>query len=279
MQVNSLNPSTLPVDDNVNNYAFNVALDGEYFVQKGKMIAYYGQIKFELLGAGPVQALVSQRFSSPLYAHDFMVATGSGSLILGDRGFDINSYDLEDGNLTVRATSLLGFEPTLNLKQSIIPGFLVLLGTGKFLASSNGPVHFVEPPIRLDPQAVMGWADTPTPCHHYAPRAVQGMLQGLAYGMGILGQSGEEHQFEFTGNAGTVIMQSSEQVDDTGILRDMESQVPMLGVGGLQQIQSSIQQRLVSEGGGTGGGGAGGGGAAGGMGLRDLQNLGRQFGR
>ena len=41
-----------------------------------------------------------------------MVANGQGELILGDRGYDINSYDLDDGNLTVRASSLLGFEPT-----------------------------------------------------------------------------------------------------------------------------------------------------------------------
>ena len=41
-----------------------------------------------------------------------MVATGQGKLILGDRGYDINSYDLDDGNLTVRASSLLGFEPS-----------------------------------------------------------------------------------------------------------------------------------------------------------------------
>ena len=96
-----------------------------------------------------------------------MVANGQGELILGDRGYDINSYDLDDGNLTVRASSLLGFEPTMELKESIVPGFLTLLGTGKFLASSNGPVHFVEPPVRVDPDALLGWADCPTPCHHY----------------------------------------------------------------------------------------------------------------
>ncbi|MFB6556874.1 AIM24 family protein, partial [Streptomyces sp. NPDC056405] len=30
---------TLPVDDNVNPYAFSVDLDGQWFLQKGKMIA------------------------------------------------------------------------------------------------------------------------------------------------------------------------------------------------------------------------------------------------
>ena len=38
----TFNAQTLPADDNINPYAFAVELRGEYFVQKGKMIAYYG---------------------------------------------------------------------------------------------------------------------------------------------------------------------------------------------------------------------------------------------
>ena len=133
----TLNPATLPVNDNVNPYAFCVDVNGQYFVQKGKMIAYYGQIKFESLSMGGLSQLVAGHFSSPLYHSDWIVATGQGKLILGDRGFDINSFDLEDGNLTVRASSLLGFDPTLVLKQSIVPGFLTLLGQ-QILASRLG---------------------------------------------------------------------------------------------------------------------------------------------
>ena len=205
----TLNAQTLPVNDNINPYSFSVELRGEYFVQKGKMIAYYGQMRFEALSAGSFDRLIAAYFASPLYARDWMVATGQGKLILGDRGYDINSYDLEDGNLTVRASSLLGFEPTMELKESIVPGFLTLLGTGKFLASSNGPVHFLEPPLRVDPDALVGWADCPTPCHHYDHAYMRGAL-GMARAMtGLGGQSGEEHQFDFRG-AGTVLMQSSE---------------------------------------------------------------------
>lgn len=246
MQVPALGANELPSDDNVNPYAFCVDLRGEWFVQQGKMNAYIGQMTFELHTHGPQQQLVSQRFSSPLYARDFMVASGHGKLLLGDRGFDINAYDLEDGNLTVRASSLLAFEPTLNLKQSIIPGFLTLLGTGKFLASSNGAVHFLEPPVRVDPQAVVGWADCPAPCHHYDHGVVQGAMGMAGVMLGLRGQSGEEHQFEFTGE-GTVLMQSTEAVDDTGILREMEAQIPLLGLPGLQRIQAAVQARIASE--------------------------------
>ena len=150
------------------------------------MIAYYGQMRFEALSAGSFDRLIAAHFASPLYGNDWMVANGQGELILGDRGYDINSYDLDDGNLTVRASSLLGFEPTMELKESIVPGYLTLLGTGKFLASSNGPVHFVEPPVRVDPDALLGWADCPTPCHHYDHAYMRGAL-GMARAMTGIG--------------------------------------------------------------------------------------------
>ena len=35
----TFNAQTLPVNDNINPYSFSVQLRGEYFVQKGKMIA------------------------------------------------------------------------------------------------------------------------------------------------------------------------------------------------------------------------------------------------
>jgi hypothetical protein len=64
---------------------------------------------------------------------------------------------------------------------------------------------------------------------------------------GIGGTSGEEHQFDFTGE-GTVLMQSSESVanEDT-LLRDLEGQVGMLGSGGLQRLHQTIGQRLAAE--------------------------------
>lgn len=247
MSIPTFNPATLPANDNVNPYAFCVDLAGQWFVQKGKMIAYYGQIRFEALSAGPLDQLVAHTFNSPLYAQDWIVAQGQGKLILADRKFDVNSFDLDNGNLTVRAGNLLAFEPGLELKQSIIPGFLTLIGTGRFVAASNGPVHFVEPPIRVDPQALLGWADCPSPCHHYDHGYMRGALGTARMLFGIGGTSGEEHQFDFTG-AGTVLMQSSEVVtgDDT-LLRDLEGQIGLVGVSGLQRLHQTIGQRLAAE--------------------------------
>ncbi|MGX2994460.1 AIM24 family protein [Streptomyces sp. JNUCC 64] len=212
-------PETLPSDDNVNAYTFCVELSGsEWFLQKGKMIAYYGTMRFDGIGHGRLDRLVRASFHSPLHAGDWVVASGSGKFLLADRAFDVNSFDLDDGNLTIRSGNLLAFQPSLALKQSIVPGFLTLIGTGKFVAASNGPVVFLEPPLRVDPQALVGWADCPSPCHHYDHAYMAGVMGGLRALTGVGGVSGEEHQFEFVG-AGTVLLQSSERVRaerDTG---------------------------------------------------------------
>jgi uncharacterized protein (AIM24 family) len=205
-------PASLPVDDNVNAYTFCVDLKGgPWFLQKGRMIAYYGHIQFEGIGHGVLEQFVRSSFHSPLHAMDWVVAQGAGKMLLADRAFDVNSYDLDDGNLTIRAANLLAFQPSLSLKQSIVPGFLTLIGTGKFVAASNGPVVFMEPPLRVDPEALVGWADCPSPCHHYDHAYLTGVIGGLRALTGIGGASGEEHQFEFVG-AGTVLLQSSESL-------------------------------------------------------------------
>lgn len=177
---NVMDPHSLPSDDNVNAYTFCVELKGsQWFLQKGKMIAYYGRIEFNGIGHGRFDRLLRTSFHSPLHAADWVVAEGSGKMLLADRAFDVNSYDLDNGNLTIRSGNLLAYQPTLALKQSIVPGFLTLIGTGKFVAASNGPVVFMEPPLRVDPQALVGWADCPSPCHHYDHGYMQGIMGGV----------------------------------------------------------------------------------------------------
>lgn len=245
-----LNPSTLPVDDNIpdNNYAFCIELMNPWFIRKGAMIAYYGHMEFRSLTHG-LQAglmhMVSQQFSAPLYFGDYTVAEGQGKLIIGDRGYDINSYDLDDGNLTIRAANLLAFQPGLSLNQSIVPGFVTLIGTGKFLASSNGPVMFVEPPARVDPEALVGWADCPSPSHHYDQRWISSFVAAGAARLGF--HSGEERQFDFTG-AGTILIQSSEKVlNDSNLVRSIESQLSGLSTTGLTRLNHVITSQLQQQ--------------------------------
>lgn len=227
-QLDVFDPNTLPTNDNVNPYAFSISLDKNWFLAKGAMIAYYGDARFEAVTRFASRAAwAAASFSSPLYQQDWVVAEGRGKVVVADRGYDVNSFDLEDGNLTIRSSNLLGFESDLQLKQSIVPGFLTLLGTGKFISSSNGPVMFVEPPFRADPEALLGWADCPSPSQHYDTNWMQGSLAGMI--QGALGrQSGEERQYDFTG-AGTVLLQSSESMlSDRMLYRNVESQTALL---------------------------------------------------
>jgi len=243
MSITILNPMTLPTNDNVNPYAFCVDLQGEWFVKKGAMIAHYGTVAFEAVTAfASTRAYLAARFSSPVYVHDWVVASGQGKVLLADRGHDVNSFDLDEGNLTIKAGNLMGFAPTLELKQSIVPGFVTLLGTGTFLASSNGPVIFVEPPFRADPEALLGWADCPSPAVHYDTEWMAASMAGML--QGALGrESGEERQFAFVG-AGTVLLQSSEVVrEDPALLRTIEQQTHQLS----NSQAGSLGQRLVAR--------------------------------
>lgn len=244
------NPATLPTDDNIadNDYSFCIDLNQPWFMSKGAMIAYYGQMNFTALThglSGQLLHMVAQQFSAPLHLGDYVVAEGQGKLIIGDRGYNINAYDLDDGNLTIRAANLLAFQPQLSLQQSIVPGFLTLIGTGKFLASSNGPVMFAEPPVRVDPEALVGWADCPSPSHHFDEAWVNSFIAAAGRRFGI--NSGEERQFDFTGS-GTVLIQSSEKVrNDTSIVRTIQGHLPGLSVPGLQQINQEITQQLGQQ--------------------------------
>jgi uncharacterized protein (AIM24 family) len=241
---------SLPDNDNVpdNPYAWSIEMSPgrPWFMSKGAMIAFYGQVQFQAVRArglsGAMMHMVANQFSSPLYAQEWVVAEGHGKLVIGDRGFEINSYDLDAGNLTIKASNLLAFDSGLALNQSIVPGFVTLVGSGRFLASSSGPVMFAEPPLRVDPEALLGWADCPSPSHHYDAGWMAGFLGGAMAMFGA--SSGEERQFDFTGQ-GTILVQSSEAVrSDRDIVTTIEGQLGLVGPGGLQRLQTSIQQRL-----------------------------------
>lgn len=239
----TFNRQTLPVNDNVNPYAFSLAVEGEMFIQKGRMIAYYGDLRFEALGSGPYSTMVKKSFNAPEYAHQFAIVTGKGKLLLGDYGRNLTSFDLEDGNLTVRAANVLAFDKTLSCQECVMPGYITLLGSGRFVSSSNGPVHFMEPPVRVDEQAILGWADMPCPSYRYDFAAVTNVLQ-LVGGITGATSTGEEKQLDFFGK-GTVLVQSSEQqLSAPGQVAKILSMLPGINEENLRSIQSAVALRL-----------------------------------
>lgn len=203
------NYETLPANGNLNSYSYSIELNKPMFTQKGKMIAYYGSLRFEALGSHLVDMMMHEAFNAPLYIYNFIVVTGNGKLILGDNSNDIASYNLENAHLTVQSSHVLAFESSLTCSESTFPGYLTFTGSGQFIMSSNGPVCFMMPPARVDEQALLGWADTPTPSYHYDHQYVRRAALKAAGITTRLPLSGEERQIDFKGN-GKILVQSTE---------------------------------------------------------------------
>jgi uncharacterized protein (AIM24 family) len=237
------NARSLPTNDNLNPYSFCLDVQGEVFIRKGKMIAYYGDLRFEALGSSQFDFLIRKSFGAPEAISDFVIVTGRGKLILGDGGNHVASYNLEEGNLTVKADHILGFSQTLVCEECVMPGYLTLLGTGIFLASSNGAVHFMEPPVRVDEQALLGWADLPCPSYRYDYSYVQGVLGALGSLTGITA-SGEEKQINFVGK-GTVLIQSSEEsLHARSDLAALLARITGLDRSSLESVKNTVAARL-----------------------------------
>ncbi len=239
-------PDTLPRNDNLNRFSFVIDVNDQMFIRKGKMIAFYGGLQFEAMGSSILDMLVRHAFNAPKYIHDFVVVQGKGQLILGDNGNDIACYDLDAANMTIRAKNLLAFTKEVVCQESTLPGFLTMIGSGKVIASSNGPVHFLDLPCRVDEQAVLGWADCPSPSYHYDYAHVTGFVSAVGAVTGF-SLSGEEKQVDFTGN-GTVLVQSSELGLAGGtVLAQIQAQLHALGATELTTLGMSVQQQLKAQ--------------------------------
>ncbi len=208
--MSTFNYQSLPAADNLNAYSYCIEVKQELFLKRGKMIAYYGQMEFESIGTDLLDILVKEAFNAPKSVNDYIIVTGNGKLIVADDRRDVNSFDLEDANFTIQADQLLAFEPTLMCQESLLPGFLTVIGTGRIIASSNGPIHFLDTPVRVDPESLLGWADIPSPSYYYDYKHADSFLGGLGALSGLT-LSGEEKQVNFVGE-GTVLIQSSEIV-------------------------------------------------------------------
>ncbi|MBI2373386.1 MAG: AIM24 family protein [Deltaproteobacteria bacterium] len=239
-------PGSLPKNDNINRFSYSLDVSDTLFIQKGKMIAYYGRLTFEMIGTSALDILTKEAFNSPLYIGDFVVVSGRGSLILGDLGNDIAGYDLEDANMTIRAKNLLALPPTVRCQESTVPGFLTLMGTGRILASSNGPAHFIEPPCRVDEQAVLGWADCPCPSYRYDYEHVRSFISAAGAMTGFT-LSGEEKQLDFFGK-GTVLVQSSElELQGRGLVDSIVGQLRSLGKSDLSIVSAAVSRQMASS--------------------------------
>ena len=101
----------------------------------------------------------------------------------------------------------------------------------------------MEPPARVDEQALLGWADAPTPSYHYDYQHVRGAFEAFGAVTGI-SLSGEEKQINFSGE-GTVLVQSSEAaLMRRSALQSIIGQISGLSQYELQQLGNAISTRL-----------------------------------
>lgn len=226
-----LNPQTLPSNDNISRFAFCMDVNGEAIVRRGKMVACYGNLRYEAMGSSMLSMATSLSFNAPSYRAEFMAVTGQGKLVLGDNGNDIASYNVENATFTLKADHVLAYQNSLKCQESTLPGYVTLIGTGQLIASSNGPVIFLEPPARVDPDAVLGWADMPSPSYRY-DFAYARTLLGLAGSLAGMSTSGEEKQLDFYGQ-GTILVQSGEE--------------PLVGRSDIQTVLASISGMHQNE--------------------------------
>lgn len=239
-------PDTLPKNDNLNRFSYVIDVADQMFIRKGKMIAFYGGLTFEAMGTSVVDMLVRHAFNAPKYIHDFVVVQGKGQLILGDNGNDLACYDLDAANMTIRAKNLLAFSRDVICQESTLPGFLTMIGSGKVICSSNGPVHFLELPCRVDEQAVLGWADCPSPSYRYDYEHVKSFISAVGAVTGF-SLSGEEKQVDFTGS-GTVLLQSSELgIGASSTLGHILAQLGALAPTELSALGSAVQEQAKTR--------------------------------
>jgi hypothetical protein len=147
--------------------------------------------------------------------------------------------------MTIRAKNLLGFTKDVICQESTLPGYLTMIGTGKVIASSNGPVHFRSCLAASTSRPC--WAGPTAPAR---PTTTIMPTQGWASAVGALtgfSLSGEEKQIDFTG-AGTVLVQSSElDVTGSSTLASLLAQLPLLGKEDLGKLSLSVQQQMKQE--------------------------------
>lgn len=140
-----------------------------------------------------------------------MAATGTGHRSLADREKNIRILDLDAGQeISVTGNDVLAFESRVDYEIRAIEriaGFsagglttVSLVGPGRVAITTHDDSLVLQPPVRTDPSATVAWSGA-TPGSH-VDRALSN----------VVGQpSDETSQLEFSGSAGVVVVQPSEE--------------------------------------------------------------------
>jgi uncharacterized protein (AIM24 family) len=192
------------------NKCVKYVVNGEVLARQGAMIAYRGQMQFEVKsqGAGNFIRRAVTGEGLPL-----MAVRGQGEVWFAQAAADCFILDLEQGDaLSINGRNVLVFDSTLQYQIQKVPGAgmfggglfnSVFTGMGRLAITCDGPpiVIPVAPnaPVFVDTDAVIGWSAN-----------LQSSIQkSQSLGSMLRGGSGELFQLVLNGQ-GFVIVQPSE---------------------------------------------------------------------
>jgi uncharacterized protein (AIM24 family) len=207
---NTAQPATEPGMTLQNAKSIKYAVNGECYARQGAMIAFRGNLQFEVKGQG-VGKFLKRAFTGE--GLPLMSVRGQGEAWFAHDAANCFIIDLDPGDaLTINGRNVLVFDPTLNYEIKVVKGAgmvggglfnSVFTGHGRLgvICEGNPIVIPVTPqaPVYVDTDAVVGWsAQLQTSIH-----------RSQSFGSMLRGGSGEAVQLMLQGD-GFVIVRPSE---------------------------------------------------------------------
>jgi uncharacterized protein (AIM24 family) len=194
-----------------------VNLDGRTLAKTGSMIAYTGDVRFQLESAfagGFKKAALKQVMHTRVPS---MNMEGKGRVYLADNEQKVAIFDLADQTMMVSGNHILAMEPGVDWDLQMYGGYKFFGASGVFNLEVRGPgcvalntdgeplVLQVEPgqPIYTDPDATVCWSGNLEPTVH-ADISIKSVY---------FNRSGERAQYCFEGT-GWVVIQPMETGND-----------------------------------------------------------------
>jgi uncharacterized protein (AIM24 family) len=185
-------------------------VNGECLARQGAMVAYRGNLQFEVKGQG-VGNFLKRAVTGEGVA--LMSVRGQGEVWFAADAHDCFILELEQGDaLSINGRNILCFDPTLRYDIQIVRGAgmfggglfnSVFTGTGRLAISSDGQPLVIpvtpQAPVFVDTDSVVGWSSS----------LQTGIQKSQSLKSLLRGGSGEMFQLALSGQ-GFVIVQPSE---------------------------------------------------------------------
>lgn len=185
---------------------------GGVWAQRGSMVAYQGDVRFENKGAGGLGKFVKKATTGE--GAELMFAEGAGELFLADEAKDVHVLYLENDQISVNGRNVLAFGDSISWDIERISGGvagalagglfnMTLTGTGFVAVTTDGPpvlLDVAEAPTFGDAQAVVMWS---------SGVSMQVKTDTGGFKSMVRGGSGETIQMAF-GGSGWILVQPSE---------------------------------------------------------------------